>query len=325
VTAVVERTRVQERGVILALLVTFGAASLMSGTFVHRDNLYGILQDVTFEGFIAIGMAIALIGGEIDISVGSVYGLSGVITAVLLRGGYPLGVAMIAGLGVGLACGLTNGAVAWLIRVPAIIVTLATLGIYRGFSLVIANSADVLGLPPSHFFYSVLGQGTTLGGISWLTFMFLGVAVIGGVVLARTTFGFRVYAIGSNALAAHLIGMKVARVRILVLGLSGLCAGLAGVLSVAYLNEASPTGGQGYELDVLAALIIGGIKLAGGRGTILGAVLGLFIIGIVRNMLVLLGVSPSWQTGVSGAVLIIAVGFNRWSQAKEEEGGGRLT
>jgi ribose/xylose/arabinose/galactoside ABC-type transport system permease subunit len=304
--------------VILALLVTFGVASLMSSTFIHHDNLYGILQDVTFEGFIVVGMTLALIAGEIDISVGSVYGLSGVVTAVLLRDGHPMSVAIIAGLGIGLGCGFVNGIVAWLIRVPAIIVTLATLGIYRGFSLVIANSAPITGLAPSHFYYTTLGNGTVLGGISWLTLIFLGVAVLGGIVLARTTFGFRIYAVGSNSLAAHLIGMRVARVRAAVLMLSGLCAGTAGVLSVAYLTEASPTGGQGYELDVLAAVIIGGTKLTGGRGTIFGAVLGLLIIGIVRNMLVLTGVSPSWQTAVSGAVLVTAVAFGRLSRAREE-------
>jgi ribose/xylose/arabinose/galactoside ABC-type transport system permease subunit len=288
--------RVEERGVILALVVVFVGATFTSDAFVQRENLYGILQDVTFLGFIVVGVAFALIAGEIDISVGSVYGLTSVVTAVLLRDGQPLGVAILAGLATGLGCGVANGVAAWLIRVPAVIVTLATLGIYRGFALVIANSAPVTGLPPNDAFYN---------------------SFVAGFVLARTAFGFRVYSVGSSPLAARLIGIGVTRIRISVLAFSGLCAGTAGVLSVSYLSGATPTGGGGYELDALAAVIIGGVKLAGGRGTILGVVLGLFIVGIVRNMLVLTGVSPSWQQAVSGAVLLTAVALERIARARE--------
>jgi ribose/xylose/arabinose/galactoside ABC-type transport system permease subunit len=309
--------RVEERGVVLALVVVFVGATFTSSSFLQRENVYGILQDVTFLGVIVVGLAFALVAGEIDISVGSVYGLTSVVTAVLLRDGHPLGLAVLAGLATGLGCGLANGIAAWLIRVPAVIVTLATLGIYRGFALVVANSAPVTGLPENDFFFNSFGNGTFWGGFPWLALIFLAVALVGGLALARTAFGFRVYSVGSNPLAARLIGIGVTRVRVSVLALSGLCAGVAGVLSVSYLSGATATGGQGYELDALAAVIIGGVKLAGGRGTILGVVLGLFIVGIVRNMLVLTGVSPSWQQAVSGAVLVTAVALERVTRARE--------
>lgn len=310
----------QERGVLLALVLVFIAAALKSGgTFLQTGNLIGILQDVTFLGFIAVGMSFALIAGEIDISVGSIYGLVGVVTALRLLAGTPLWLAILIGLGTGLACGLANALVAWIIRVPAIIVTLATLGIYQAFSLVLTNGSSVSELPPNDFFYNTFGQGTVAGTISWISLLFLVVALIGGIVLARTPFGFRVYAVGSNPRSARLVGINVSLTRIVVLALSGFTAGVAGVASIAYLTSASPTGGQGYELDALAAIIIGGAKLTGGRGTILGTVLGLFVVGIIRNEIVLAGVSTNWQTAVSGAVLIAAVAIDSITRRREEK------
>jgi ribose/xylose/arabinose/galactoside ABC-type transport system permease subunit len=308
-----------EFGVVLALIVVMIGATLSNRNFLRPDNLAGILQNVTFLGFIAVGLSFALLAGEIDISVGSIYGLTSVVTALVFRQTEVLLLAIFAGLGVGIACGLVNGVVATVLRVPAVIITLATLGVYRGFALVLAKGASVSGLPQDEFFFNIFGNGEAFQYISWLTLLFLGVAVLAGLIVARTAFGFQVYAVGSNALAARLVGFDVRRVRIAVLTISGFTAGIAGVCSVAYLTSATPTGGTGYELEALAAVIIGGIKLTGGRGSILGTVIGLLVVGIIRNMLVLASVSTNWQQAVTGAVLAAAVAVDQLANRRVVE------
>jgi ribose transport system permease protein len=306
-----------ERGVIGALIVVTIGASLISGTFLTRSNLFGIAQDVTFLGFIVVGVSVALIAGEIDLSVGSVFGLTSCVTATLLRDGHSPAVAIGAGLLVGAAAGAANGIAALVIGVPAVIVTLASLGIFRGLTLVLTHTAPVTGMPSDHFLFDTVGNATVLGGLSWLTVILLVYALFAALGLAKSVAGFRIYSVGSNREAARLIGMSVARTRVGVMTFSGVCAGLAGVLSVFYLSGASPTGGTGYELDALAAVIIGGVALTGGRGTVFGAVIGLVVVGIVRNILVLAGVSPSWQQAVSGGVLLAAVAIGRISSMRE--------
>jgi ribose/xylose/arabinose/galactoside ABC-type transport system permease subunit len=228
------------------------------------------------------------------------------VTALVLKSGHPVVAAMAAGLLAGLACGLVNGLVAQMIKVPVVVVTLATLGIYRALALALANGSPVGGLPNNPLFFDWFGQGT-IGQISYITILFLIVALVAEIALRWTSSGFRLLAIGSNPQAAHLVGFHVERTRVLLLAFSGLVAGLSGVCSVAYLDTAGPTAGTGYELSVLAATIIGGVKLTGGRGSILGVLLGLCVIGIFQNLIVLWGISPNWAQGVSGLVLIAAM------------------
>lgn len=307
-----------EFGVVLALCVVMVGATLSSNNFLRIDNLAGILQNVTFLGFIAVGLTFALLAGEIDISVGSIYGLTSVVTAMQLRDGHPLIVAILVGLATGIACGLFNGVVSVILRVPAVIVTLATLGIYRGLSLVVSHGAPVNRLPANPGFFNSFGNGKAFQHISWLTLLFIAVAIIGAFIVSRTALGFKIYAVGSNAKAARLVGIQVSTTRITVLTISGLTAGLAGVCSVAYLSSAAPTGGTGYELEALAAVIIGGVKLSGGRGSIFGTVVGLLVVGIIRNILVLASVSTNWQLAVTGGVLLTAVAVDQLTHRREE-------
>ncbi|WP_201401261.1 ABC transporter permease [Kaistia sp. 32K] len=295
-----------ELGIALAVLLFFVVGAFSSPYFLTLNNLTGILQNVTFLGFLSIGVGLTLMAGEIDISVGSIFGLSSIVTALVLKADYPLAVAIAAGLSTGLVCGLVNGVVAEIIKVPVVVITLATLGVYRALALVLANGSPVGGLPEIPGFFEWFGQGG-IGQISYITLLFLAVAVIVEIVLRWTSSGFRLLAIGSNPHAAHLIGFHVERTRITVLAFSGLMAGLSGVCAVAYLQTASPTSGTGYELAVLAAIIIGGVKLTGGRGSILGVLLGLCVIGVIQNLIVLWGISPNWSQGVSGLVLIAAM------------------
>lgn len=295
-----------ELGILAALVLFSIVGALSSPYFMTVNNLTGILQNITFLGFLSIGVGLVLMAGEIDISVGSVFGLSGVITALVLKDGYPLVAAIGAALLVGLVCGLVNGLVAQIINVPVVVVTLATLGIYRAVALALANGSPVGGLPENGFFFDWFGQGAVMQ-ISYITILFLVIALIAEIGLRWTSSGFRLLAIGSNPQAAHLVGYHVERTRVLLLAFSGLIAGLSGVCSVAYLDTAGPTAGSGYELSVLAATIIGGVKLTGGRGSIIGVLLGLGVIGIFQNLIVLWGVSPNWTQGVSGLVLIAAM------------------
>ena len=311
-----------EGGILLAVLLFFLIGTFTNQYFLTLSNLAGILQSMTFLGFLAIGVGLALIAGEIDISVGSVYALAGIVTALLLHNDYPVILAVLAGLATGALCGLVNGVVAQVIDVPAIVVTLATLGVYRALALVLAGGSPVTGMPDAPFFFDTLGQGA-VGQVSLITILFLVVAVGAEIVLRNTAFGFRIFAVGSNDIAARLVGFHVERIRLLLLVFSGLMAALSGVCSVAYLHTAGPTGGTGYELTVLAATIIGGVQLTGGRGSIIGVLLGLVVIGIIQNLIVLWGISPSWTQGVSGVVLIAAVTVT-WL-TRREGGGTRLT
>lgn len=295
-----------EIGILIAAIIFFVVGALSNPYFLTLDNLTGILQSVTFLGFLSIGVGLALIAGEIDISVGSIYALAAIVTALLMKNGYGVPLSISGGLAVGLACGLVNGIVAQVINVSAVVVTLATLGVYRALTLVIAGGSPVTGMPEAPAFFDGFGQGG-IGGVSFITILFLVVALAAEIILRNTAFGFRLFAVGSNPVAARLVGFHVERMRIMLLALSGLLAALSGVCSVAYLHTAGPTAGAGYELTVLAATIIGGVQLTGGRGSIVGVLLGLCVIGIIQNLIVLWGVSPNWTQGVSGIVLIAAM------------------
>jgi ribose/xylose/arabinose/galactoside ABC-type transport system permease subunit len=300
------RLAFDELGILVAAVIFFAIGAVSNPYFLTLDNLTGILQSITFLGFLSVGVGLALIAGEIDISVGSIYALAAVVAALLLKNGYGVPLAFAGGLGVGIACGLVNGIVAQVINVSAVVVTLATLGVYRALTLVVAGGSPVTGMPDSPAFFEGFGQGG-IGGVTYITILFLVVAVAAEIVLRKTAFGFRIVAVGSNPVAARLVGFHVERVRIVLLALSGMLAALSGVCSVAYLHTAGPTAGMGYELTVLAAAIIGGVQLSGGRGSIIGVLLGLCVIGIIQNLIVLWGISPNWTQGVSGIVLIAAV------------------
>ena len=312
---------VDELGIFIALVLFFIVGASSSPYFLTVSNLTGILQNITFLGFLSIGVGLVLMAGEIDISVGSIFGLTGVVAALVLREGYPLAAAIASGLLVGVACGLVNGLVALVIKIPVVVMTLATLGIYRAIALALANGSPVGGLPTNAFFFDWFGQGS-VAQVSYITILFLIVALIAEIVLRWTSSGFRLLAIGSNPQAARLVGFHVERTRVMLLAFSGFISGLSGVCSVAYLDTASPTGGTGYQLSVLAAVIIGGVKLTGGRGSILGVLLGLCVIGIFQNLVVLWGVSPNWTQGVSGLVLIAAMTLIWLTRGNERAAGG---
>lgn len=319
-TSIKQVIKKDEAGIALALAVFMLIGSLTNQYFLTVPNLLGILQNMTFLGFLAIGVGLVLMAGEIDISIGSIFGLSAVCTALVLRNEFGLPEAVAVGLIVGLLCGFFNAIIALAIKVPFVVITLATLGIYRALALVLADGRPVSGIKNNEWFFDTFGQGG-LGQLSYITLIFIVVALISEIALKRTSSGFRLLAVGSNPLAARLVGFSVNRTRMMVLTLSGLLAGASGVCSVAYLRSAGPTAGTGYELSVLAAVIIGGVSLNGGRGSILGVLLGLGVIGVIQNLIVLWGISPNWTQAVSGIVLIAAMAlawFTRGGKAADQ-------
>jgi ribose transport system permease protein len=311
----------RETGVLIALLLLCVYLSFATPQFLNVQNLLNIGRQVSLLGIMAVGMTFVLISAEVDLSVGSIYALAGLITGMLLVGGWPLLPAIIVGLAIGSGAGLVNGLLSTYGRLPSFITTLGMLNVVRGAALLITNGQPVTvdpafgGNPADLQTFFNLGQGRLFDVIPMQLVFFVVVAVLGWFLLARTTFGFRVYAVGGSSRAARAAGIRVNNTKIGAFVLMGLLSGLAGILSLAFLpsGQAGRTG-VGLELDVIAATIVGGTALSGGEGTILGTVLGVLIIGVLRNGLVLTGVSPFWQTMIIGAVIILAVGVDKWTR-----------
>jgi ribose transport system permease protein len=246
--------------------------------------------------------------GDIDLSVGSILTLTNIATALALRAHLPLPVALLIGLATGALCGFVNGGLAVLLRIPTIIVTLGTLNVYRGLALVFSNASPISQFPKDSPFFTI-GGGAILG-IPASVVLMLVVGVLGWIAITRSIYGRRIEAMGSSPNTARLSGIPVNRYRIAVMTLNGVIAALAGIIALAFLQSADPSTGPGFELWVIASVIIGGTALSGGHGSVPGAILGALIIAVIRNGLVLLGASTYAGTAVTGAVIILAVAID---------------
>lgn len=313
----------RETGVLIALIVMCVLLAFTTPAFLNPRNLLNVGRQVSLIGIMSIGMIFVLIAGEIDLSIGATFALTGIVTGMLMLAGVGLWLAIAAGLVVGLLVGSINGVLSTYGKLPSFITTLGMMSVVRGAALLITDGQPVAinaqsGLPPAvtDAFYFI-GQGRVFGVIPMQLVFFVVVAIFGWLVLSRTTYGFRVYAVGGNAKAARVSGIKVFNVKIWTFVVMGFLAGMAGILGFSFLpsSQAGRTG-IGYELDVIAATIVGGASLSGGEGTILGTVLGVLIIGVLRNGLVLLGISPFWQETAIGLVIILAVGIDKWSKRR---------
>ena len=289
--------------IFAALLVECLFLALATDAFFTPSNLGNVLRQNAFTAILAAGMSLVILTGGIDLSVGSVVGLAGVLSAdVLLRtGSLPAGVAV--GLLVGLAVGTVNGLAVTKLRVPPFIVTLAMMLIVRGAAYKHTDAHTISGLPSS---FAALSQGALSAAIMAAVF------ALTWLLLMRTPFGRHVYATGGNPEAAWLAGIRVHRVLLAVYALSGLCAGLAGVLVASRLNAGYPKAGEFYELDAVTAVVVGGTSLFGGRGSIWGTLAGAFFIGILNNGLNLFHVETYDQLMVKGVVLLAAASLDRW-------------
>jgi len=297
------RLNLQKFGALLGLVLLSLVFALSTDHFLQVNNMLTIALQTSIVAIVAIGQTYVIIKGGIDLSVGSIVALSGVICGNLMKAGSPIWLAALAGILMGTVCGILNGLIISYGKLPPFIVTLGMMGIARGAVLVITDGIPVAGLPKA---FGKLGGGTILG-IPTPVLIMIALAVLMAFVLARSRFGRSVYAIGSNEKTAYLSGINVIRTKIGVYGLSGLMAGIAGIILTSRLVSAAPTAGQNYELDAIAAAVIGGASLNGGVGSIAGTFIGAFIMGILRNGLNLLSVSYYWQQIAIGIVIIAAV------------------
>jgi ribose transport system permease protein len=320
----------QEVGLVIAIVLIGVYFTSRNGVFVSRENLGNIAEQSTLIGLLAVAMTFVVVAGQFDLSVGSMFGLSAIVFAVALEAGWNVWLASLAGIASGAALGLTNGLLSVLLRVPVIIITLGTLSIYRGTAYWISNGFPVSNFRQSSALFE-FGQSRLVpwpSALDWipdLVLALVAMALLGHLLLSRTAFGQHVYALGSNRRAAQLAGVHVNRVHVGVLTLLGVTAGLAGVLGVAETGSADPNGGVGYELDVIAAVIIGGAAITGGRGSVLASLLGIVLIGEVRNGLVISGVSLYGQVIVSGVLVVAAVAVDRLITGRgEREGSLRM-
>lgn len=310
----------REAGVFIALILMCVLLSLSSEAFLTTRNLLNIGRQISLIGIMAIGMSFVLIANEIDLSVGSTYAMSGLMTGILLNQQWGLLPAIGVGLLIGIGIGVVNGVLSTYGKLPSFITTLGMLSIVRGAALIITNGQPVTVnarqgvLPEVLEQFTFIGQGYLFGQIPMQLVFFIIVAILGWILLSLTTYGFRVYAVGGGQKAARVSGINVFSVKIWAFIIMGGLAALAGILSMAFLpsGQAGRTG-LGLELDVIAATIVGGASLSGGEGTIPGTILGVLIIGVLRNGLVLLGISSFAQELIIGLVIIIAVAIDKWT------------
>lgn len=300
-------TLLQVAGILPILILICILFAFLSPNFLTPGNIVNIFRQASVNIVLATGMTFVILTGGIDLSVGSILAVSAVASLIvsLIPG---LGwAAVIAGLLTGLALGLLNGALIALLNVPPFIVTLGSLTALRGAAYLIANGTTVFNRDLN---FAWVGN-TYLGPFPWLVVIALLTVLVSWFVLRQTVLGVQIYAVGGNERAARLTGIKVNRVLLFVYGVSGLLAGLAGIMSASRLYSATGTLGQGYELDAIAAVILGGTSFTGGIGTIGGTLLGALIIAVLNNGLTLLNMSYFWQLVVKGLVIIAAVIIDR--------------
>jgi ribose transport system permease protein len=294
-------------GVTTAFAVITVLSGLLSENFFTPYNITIIIRNLAFIGLITLGQTTVLLTGEIDLSVGSVAGLSAVASGILMvQYNFPPILTLLIGLSLGCLCGFINGLLVTQLRLNALVVTLGTMGIFSGMNLVVTKGKAITGIP-SHIYF--LGQGSVLGLPAPLIIMVI-VLLLLTLVFAKTTFGRHLYALGSNLEAARLVGLRVGAIKITAFVISSLLASMAGILMMARLGSAQPAIGQIWLLPSIAAAVIGGTALTGGIGTAVGSIIGAAIIGVIENIIILIGVSPYWQTVVSGGVVVVAISID---------------
>jgi len=290
----------------ITLFVVLLYSVLYPVSFRSFDNFSAILRNLAFEGILAVGMMLMLVGGVFDLSVGAMASMIGVITGALMKkAGLPVPVSILVGLAVAALGGFLNGFVVAKVRVNALITTLGTMGIFQGIALLVGGPGITF-LPDS---FTKFGQFEFVG-LQAPVWLLLALALIAHYCLAHTRFFRQYYYIGSNAKAAHLSGIKVERMQMLAFTIMGVLAGVAGIAYASRIATASSTVGVGSELQAITAVILGGASLTGGKGTIWGAMIGVFFMGLMKNVLIISRVSSEWQGIILGGVLVLAVALD---------------
>jgi ribose transport system permease protein len=287
----------------LSLIVLFVALAIATPHFLTNTNLSSVVRQTAVINIMALGMTIIIISGGIDLSVGAILAMGGLLGTMAMERGLPIPAGILIGIATGLACGFVNGALITRLNIAPFIVTLGTLGIIRGLTLIISNGLPVHRIPKS---FSFLGEGNLLG-VPFVLWLLLACGVFTHVTLENTRLGRYAFAIGSNPDAAVYAGIPVAFHTTAVYAIGGMLTGLAGMIEASRLMTGQPTAGLGYELQAIAAVVIGGGSLHGGEGSVIGTLIGAFIMGLLSNGSDLLGISPYLQQAIIGAVIILAV------------------
>ena len=301
---------------VIALIILMAVITIINSNFLTANNLLNLLLQVTSNALIAFGMTFVILTGGIDLSVGSILALSSALTAGLLGSGMPVTLAILISLILGCSLGMMNGLLISYGKLAPFIVTLATMTIFRGATLVYTNGNPITKGLSDTFLFQFLGQGYIVGIPFPVIIMFI-VFIVLYVLLHKTAFGKSVYAIGGNEKAAYISGVKLNKVKIIIYSISGIMASISGLIITSRLSSAQPTAGASYEMDAIAAVVLGGTSLSGGKGRILGTLIGALIIGVLNNGLNIIGVSAFWQQVVKGVVILIAVLIDRFKVVKQ--------
>ena len=301
----------------VSLVILCIVLSILSPYFLTVENLFAIGLQISVIAIMAVGQMMIIISAGIDLSVGSLLALSGVVCTSLVVAGYPLFISVLSGIMIATLCGTFNGFVIAKGRIPPFIATLGMMGIARGIALVISGGAGIqlIAIPEA---YAFIGGGRVFGVVPVPVIITLIVVLIGFSIVRYTRMGLYTYAIGSNAEAARLSGVNVKKYLILIYTFCGMLCGSAGVMLSSRMRSGQPTAGTGWELDVIAACVIGGASLSGGEGRIFGAVVGALIMGVLRNGSNLLDISAFWQQIAIGAIIIVAVFIDQYKHAHRQ-------
>ena len=307
--------KISEYAVFIALVLLVAAMVIFADGFATSSNLLNLLRQAAFNGLIAFGMTLVILSDGIDLSVGSVFALAAIICAELVMGGMNAALAVLIALVAGTALGLLSGFLVAKCRLQAFIATLITMTAYRGLAYIITDGKPISRLAESavsgSFFFKALGKGNVLLfetiKLPIPALILLAAFLAVWFILTKTTFGRRIYATGSNAKCAKLVGVDTAKIKMACYGISGFLAALAGLLMCSRLNSAQPTFGDGYELDAIAATALGGTSMSGGRGKITGTIAGVLIIAVLNNGLNIMDVSSYYQQVIKAVVILVAV------------------
>ncbi|RKF13709.1 ABC transporter permease [Alginatibacterium sediminis] len=301
--------------IFIALVVLIVAFSLLSDSFLSKINLLNILRQVSIIGICAVGMTMVILTGGIDLSVGSMIGVSGMACALMLQAGIPPVLAVFLTLVMGLGFGGITGLLINKIHIPPLIATLGLMTALRGVAYILNGGLPIYGIPESVKF---LGQGWVFG-IPFPVILMIAVFVLGYVLLNKTAFGRHLYGTGGNEEASRLSGVNVEKLKTKVYLLAFFLSTFAGIVLMARVNSGQPRGGTGYEMDIITAVVLGGVSIMGGSGRLMGVIAGVMIMGVLSNGMILLNIDEYVQWVVKGLVLLVAVGLDQLSNHKSEQ------
>jgi ribose transport system permease protein len=306
-------TRGRNLGLLCTVIICLLLILPFSPKYLSLDNLLVVALQVSFAGIAALGTAYLIIGGSVDLSIGSQYALCAVASAMLARS-WPSPLAWIAGILLGVVLGLINGLMVWRVNISPIIITLGTLTIFRGIALRITNGFGVRGVPKS---FAIFGQAHWLN-LPMPVWVLIVLSVIAHFVLQHTKPGRHLFAFGGNREAAEAAGIDGKRLLLLCFALNGTCVATSAVLAASRFGTAAPTFGTGFELDVIAAAILGGVAFTGGEGSITGVLLAVVLLGIINSGLIAIGIDPHYAQIVKGLALVIAVTLDQITQERQQ-------